>query len=119
MSTADKDILKALQDHHPLMQQVGKRISSDRIEQGAAMPFVVYSRTDTQFTRSLDGSIVEALIVYGVQCVADRRSEANATADNVTEALEAAQITVTGRSNEYVPEIDAEMTTIICELWED
>lgn len=97
---------------------VSQRIAVDRIEQGSARPFVVFTRTGTERTKGLDGTVHAVLITFSLQCWADTSAAAEAVADAVEGVLEAAFHTVADRNTAYDPELDLEAATFVVQWWE-
>jgi len=103
----------------PVTALVGQRIASDRIEQGAVRPFVVFSRTESAPLLGIDGTVYKTLVSIDIQCWADTRLDAEAVADAVTAAIRATtpQL-VSGRSGGYDSDLDLEVASLSIEWWE-
>lgn len=98
---------------------VGTRVSADRAEQGAAMPFVVFGRTSTQPVQCLDGSVLLSAVSIDVQCWANTRAGADALADAVTAAIRGVpQQSVPGRAGVYDTDLDAHGTVLNVNWWD-
>lgn len=103
----------------PVTSLVGQRIASDRIEQGATRPFIVYTRTASNPLTGIDGIVYQTLASIDLQCWADTRQEAEAVADAVTAAIRATPPqTVPNRSGGYDPDLDLEVASLSIEWWE-
>jgi len=98
---------------------VGNRIAADRIEQGAARPFVIYTRSATDRTRTLAGGLVSARATFDVQCWADTRLAAEAVAEAVTGAIEAASQVVNTQESAYDGDLDLEAAMLSVDWWPD
>lgn len=116
--SAEADLRALLVAAPAVTDLVGQRIAADRIEQGSARPFVVFTRTATERSKGLDGSVHGVLVTFDLQCWADTRLAANAVADAVQATVEQAYHTVENRSSGYDPELDLECTPLIVQWWE-
>ena len=99
---------------------VGTRISADRIEQGAARPFIVFARTETpaEPARALNGTVHGGeRAVFELQVWADTRLAADAAAAAVTTVLEAANQLVTNRTATSDGDLDLEATVLTVDWW--
>lgn len=98
---------------------VAGRISADRIEQGTARPFVVFTRSQTDPLQMLDGTVPQSWVTLEVMCWADTRVAANAVADAVTAAILNTQThQVTGRNSAFDGELDLEASVLTIQWWE-
>lgn len=103
----------------PVTTLVGQRIASDRIEQGATRPFIVYTRTASDPLIAIDGTVYATNVAIDLQCWADTRLEAEAVADAVTAAIRATSPQlVSGRSGGYDADLDLEVASLSIEWWE-
>ena len=96
----------------------GTRIASDRMEQGAATPFVVYTGT-AEPQRALDGSVHGTKTTFEIQCWAATRAAADALAAAVADACNAQHQYTTGPAGGYDSELDLEAALLQCDWWED
>ena len=97
---------------------IGNRIASDRIEQGTARPFVMFTRTATTPYVTIDGQVLASQAQLEIQCWADSRAQADAVGEAVTAAIRASTTqTVTGQSAAYDGELDLESTLLTVEWW--
>lgn len=98
---------------------VGTRISADRIEQGAARPFVMFSRAATTPFATIDGALLVSQVQLEVQCWADTRAGADAVALAVAAAVRGTGLhAVTAQSAAYDPELDLEAATLSVDWWD-
>ena len=97
---------------------VGSRIAASRIEQGAVRPFVVFSRSATERSVGLDGTVHGVRATLDVQCWADTRVAAQTLADAVQAAVESAHHFCTARTDGYDPELDLESDLLTIDWWE-
>lgn len=98
---------------------VATRVSADRAEQGAAMPFVVFARAATQPVQYLDGSVPISQVNLDVQCWAKTRAGADALADAVTSAIRGVPPqSVPGRAGVYDSDLDAHGTLLNVNWWD-
>jgi hypothetical protein len=117
--SAETELRAALIAATPVTALTGTRIASDRIDQGAARPFVVFTRTASEPFGSIDGVVLKTLVSLDVQAWADTRASADAVADAVTAAIRATPSqTVSGRSSGYDSELDLEATLLTVQWWE-
>ena len=116
--SAESDLRALLVAAPAITALVGTRIAADRIEQGAARPFIVFTRTATERTKGLDGTVHGVQAKFSLQCWADTRAAAEAVAEAVQTAIEAAFHTVADRSSAYEPELDLEAATLAIDWWE-
>lgn len=103
----------------PVAALVSTRIAADRIEQGAARPFICYTRTASAPVVALDGTHLKTLVSLDVQCWADSRASADAVADAVTTAVRGViSQSVVGRSSAYDADLDVEGAIVSVSWWE-
>lgn len=93
------------------------RISADRIEQGAARPFIVFTQNATDVQTGLNGTVLTTKAVLELQCWADTRVGADALADAVQTALVGDYRTITQRADGYDAELDLEATIFTVDWW--
>jgi hypothetical protein len=117
--SAETDLRALLAGTAGVTALVSTRIAADRIEQGVARPFVVYSRTASDPLVSIDGAHLKTMATLEVSCWGDTRASADAVADAVTTAVRG-QLTqsVVGRNAAYDETLDAEGTVLIVNWWE-
>lgn len=96
---------------------VGTRIVADRVEQGAARPFIIYTRSGTERTRTLDGGLASVRATFDVQCWADSRLTAEAVAAAVTAAMESAGQDITTQESAFDGDLDLEAAFITVDWW--
>jgi hypothetical protein len=94
----------------------GTRISSDRMEQGAATPFIVYTGT-AEPQRALDGSVHGTRTVFEIQCWASTRAAADALAAAVKTVLDANHQYCTGPAGGFDADLDLEAALLTCDWW--
>lgn len=114
----DTDLRAALAANAGVIALVGANIVSDRMEEGAARPFIVFTRSATEYQYALDGSIHGERAVFDVQCWADTRASAEAVANAVLAVLAADQRAVLSKTSGYDPELDLEATLLSVEWWD-
>lgn len=93
------------------------RITSDRIEQGAARPFIVFTQSDVGTQTGLDGSVLATKAVLEVQCWGDTRVSTDALAAAVKTALQGDYRTITAEGDGYDAELDLEATIFTVDWW--
>ena len=118
MSTADESLRALLAADAAVAALVGERIAADRVEQGTALPFVVFTGS-AEPQRGLDGSVHGVKTTFEIQCWATTRAQANAVAQACKAALDAQHQYAAGPVNGYDQELDLEAALISCEWWED
>jgi|GEM_PF-2564621 len=123
--SAEADLKEDLVAYAPLTAVVGtgNRIAPDKVPAGAARPFVVYVRQETEPITNLLGEKLAARITFELQCWADTRREAEELGDLVEAALaastrEPAGIPISDRSSAYDPDLDLEAVRLVVEWWE-
>lgn len=116
--SAESDLRTLLLAAPAVTALVGSRIAADRIEQGSARPFIVFTRSATERTKGLDGTVHGVLVTIELQCWADTRAAAEAVAEVVQSTIEQAFHTVEGRSSGYDAELDLECAPLIIQWWE-
>lgn len=97
---------------------VNTKVAADRIEQGTARPFVVFTRVDTERFYGLEGTLHGSKAVLEVQCWADTRDGAEAVADAVEAVCAAQEQFVIRRTAGYDGDMDLEATLLTVEWWE-
>lgn len=116
--SAETDLRALLAADGAIAALVGQAISADRMEQGTARPFIVFSRITTVREKTLSGLVVGVLVTLTVQCWADTRVTAEAVADAVQTAIEAVFHTVSNREGVSDPDLDLEAALLTVEWWE-
>lgn len=116
--SAETDLRALLVADVPTAALVGTAISADRIEQGTARPFIVFTRTATVREKTLSGAVLGVLVTLTVQCWADTRVNAEAVADAAQAAIEAVFHTVSNREGASDPALDLEAAILTVEWWE-
>jgi hypothetical protein len=96
---------------------VSTRIAADRIEQGAIRPFIVFTRSATERSQTLNGGVESVRATFDVQCWADTRQAADAVADAVVAALVAANQVVITQDAAYDAELDLEASVLSVDWW--
>lgn len=96
---------------------VGTRIAADRVEQGVSRPFIVYTRTATERSQALDGTLHSDRATFAVQCWGDTRLQAQAVADAVTIAIESEHHVVLTMESGYDGDLDLEAATLSIDWW--
>jgi hypothetical protein len=95
----------------------GGRVSADRIEQGTARPFAVFSRIATEPFIGLAGNVFDEKVTFELQCWGDTRSQAEALADACEAALRESTQFVIARASGYDGELDLEATILTVDWW--
>jgi len=116
--SAETDLRALLVADSPLVALVGTRIAADRIEQSAARPFIVFSRTGSEHLQGLNGTLHATKAVFEIQCWADTRVSAEAVADAVERVCVAGYRAIIERASGYDAELDLEATTIVVDWWD-
>lgn len=114
----DTDLRAALVGNEGITALVGTRIVADRMEEGAARPFIIYSRESTQYETTLDGTVLAERATFDVQCWADTRASAEAVANAVRVVLDAGQRPILSRVSGYDADLDLEATLLSVEWWD-
>ena len=113
----DTDLRAALAGNAGITALVGTRIVADRMEEGAARPFIVFSRATTDYQTGLDGTVLAERATFDVQCWADTRASAEAVCDAAATAVRAAGFLTTGRRAEFDPESDLWAAVLSIDHW--
>ena len=116
--SAETDLRTLLLATGAVTALVGTRISADRIEQGAARPFIVFARSGTDRLVGLDGTLHGVRVTLDIQCWADTRVNAEAVASAIELAIESVHQFVTARTGDYDPELDLEASLLTVDWWE-
>jgi hypothetical protein len=116
--SAETELRALLVADSALVALVGTRIAADRIEQGAARPFVVFTRASTEYVLALDSSVAATKAIFEVQCWGDTRVSIEAVADAVSRIFTADARALSERSSGYDAELDLEATTFIVDWWD-
>ena len=117
--SAESELQTLLANTGAVTAQLGDRIAADRIEQGAASPFLVYTRTGTESFTGLNDEVFERKVTLELQIWGDKRTTVDAAAAAVTAAIEAAHQAVLGRTSGYDGDLDMEAAILTVEWWED
>lgn len=97
---------------------VGTRVVSDRMEEGAPRPFLVFTRTGTRYDEDLTtGAALGGTASIELQVWADSRSTAEAVADACEAAVRAADQEVLSRASGYDPDMDVESVVLMIDWW--
>lgn len=98
---------------------VNTRVVADRMEEGAAFPFIVFARNGTQPVSALDGTHLRSQASLEVQCWADTRLGADALADAVAAAVRGViSQSVPGRVSAYDADTDRHVCSLQVAWWE-
>lgn len=98
---------------------VDQRIAIDRMEEGAAFPFIVLSRTASSMEYVLDGNLMGSECSMEIQCWADSHLAAAAVADAALQCINATLPNqVSGRSNAHDPDTDRSLVSLTVQWWE-
>lgn len=116
--SAETDLRALLLSTTAVTNLIGTRIASDRIEQGTARPFVMFTRTGTVPYTTIDGQVLATQALLEIQCWADSRAQADAVGEAVTAAIRGTTTqTVSGQAAAYDGDLDLESTLLTVEWW--
>lgn len=118
MSLHEDNFRDALLAHAPLAALVGDRVAVDEMLPGQR-PFVIFTRSRTQTTRDLSGTVVDQRVVFAVQVWGDSRDQVSEVADEVEAALAEADQAWDGRASVYDDELELEGETLEVDWWPD
>jgi hypothetical protein len=90
MSSAETTLYSILSTAPGVTALVGPRIYPDLVPQGIATPYIGYERVSTAPVATIHGSILASNVGLVVACWADTRIAAEALADAVAAAMQAA-----------------------------
>ena len=116
--SAETDLRTLLLAAPEVSALVSQRIAADRMEQGSARPFIVFTRSATERSKGLDGVVHGVLVTFELQCWAETRAVAEAVAEAAQSAIEQAFHTVEGRSSGYDADLDLECAPLIVQWFE-
>lgn len=97
---------------------VGQGVIADRAEQGAPLPFAVFTRTATEPYTAIDGTLLGSRTGIELQCWAESRAEAEALADACQAAVRGASQLVTNRSASTDADLDLQAAILAVEWFE-
>jgi hypothetical protein len=97
---------------------VGQRVVADRAEQGAPLPFAVFTRTATDPYTTIDGALLGARTGIELQCWAESRAGAEALADACQSVIRSAGQLVVNRSASTDPNLDLQAAVLAVEWFE-
>ena len=116
--TVETDLRAALLASPAVTALVGTRVVSDRMEEGAPRPFVVFTRTATRYDEDLTtGAALGGTATIELQVWADSRAAAEALADACEAAVRQADQEVQSRASGYDPDLDVEAVVIVIDWW--
>lgn len=116
--TVEADLRTLLVGDTAVAALVVDKVSADRVEQGATRPFIVYTRTETDRQKTLDGTVVGVLVTLSLECWGDNRVQAAAVAEAAEAALELAHHTVANRDSGHDPDLDLMQAQLTVQWWE-
>lgn len=87
MADVAESIADFLTDHASIAAIVAGRVYPDAIEQGAAMPAIVYWKVSTDHEHTVQGLAGAAATRIEIECYADTRTASHALAKAVKDAL--------------------------------
>lgn len=94
------------------------RVYPDVIAAEAALPAIMYQRSETEKFGTLDESVSCKRVSIDITCVADTREGAEALGDAVEAAMEAAHHHCTGRIGASDPESQTYGAVMTFNVWE-
>lgn len=122
----ESDLVATLNAHAPLTALVGGRIAQNAMPAGMPLPMVVFSVAKSYERTLLSEAATQATV--SIQCWAEGASQADAVADQVVAAIQAADAgngpvpvdsaVVTARDSGYDGELGLDATLIEVEWWE-
>jgi hypothetical protein len=119
--SAETTLTATLLAYAPLTALVGSgssaRIYPDNVPQEKALPCVAYSRTATEHTYTIHGSVIAEKASIEVWCMASRRADAEQMCDQVAAACKAAGYTLVGRRAELDTEAEVWGSVLNVEVW--
>lgn len=99
--TAETELYGTLSGHAGLVSLVDDSIFPDAIPEGKPLPAVVYLRSGTNPTHTIDGALVCEDVHFVITAWSETRGEAEAVADQIELALSAAGNPKVDRSSGY------------------
>ena len=115
--SAETEFRAVLAGYAGLTALVSTRIAQNSIEQGAALPYVVFS-SQQQPTHGLNNTLLATQVTFATECWADTAAAADAVADQVLAALAAQGVVHTARVSGFDPELGLDATVLTVEWWD-
>lgn len=119
--SAEADFRAALAAHAPLAALVGSRLALNAVPQGSALPLVTFSAQHRPQLNLL-GDTTDDEVTFTVQCWAANGNAADAVADAVAGAVDAAAAVhaaaVTERATGFDAELQLDATVLTVQWWD-
>lgn len=111
--SAEADLRALIVAHAPLLAAVpATRIQIDAVDQGAARPYIAFSKQAALPTFGLDNTLLGTIATIDIQCIGTNRSNAIAVRELVEAALIAGGQPWVGASAAYDPDNDLEVEVL-------
>jgi hypothetical protein len=115
----ETDFRALLAAHSPLVALVGQGIALNAVQPDQPLPYIVYT-AEHQIEHNLQGDVVDDTASLTVQCWGKTPAQAEAVADQVVLALDAAPLTsyaaVLTRATGFDPELQLDACLLTVEL---
>lgn len=110
--SAETELYAALSGRAGLTALVSTRIYPDAIPENAALPAVVYVRSNTSPYYTIGGILVAEDVKFAITAWSESRTNAEAVADQIQLALDGAGNPITDRSSGFDAEVGLFAVTI-------
>lgn len=115
--SAESDFQALLEAAAGVTALVGTRIAQNAIDQGEAVPYIVYTSQQTP-DFGLANNVLATNVQFRIECWAQSAAEADAIADEVRDALLADGVVCTSRVTGHSPETQLDATILVADWWE-
>ncbi len=115
--SAETDLQALLEGAAGVAALVGDRIAQNAIDQGQAVPYIVYTSQHTP-DYGLNNALLATNVQFRIECWAATAVAADAIADAVRAALLAEGVVCTSRVTGHSPETALDATILVADWWE-
>jgi len=116
--SAESITYQTLIDAPAVAELVAQRVYPDVAPQGEPLPLIVFDRSSSQPTYTIDGGLAAMAANISIACWASDRMDADQLAQVAADALQTAGCYSQDRRAGYDPETEAYATIIDCIVWE-
>ncbi len=112
MNLEDK-LFTLLSENTALMALVSNRISPEITESKTPTPFIVYTRTKSDFVTTLLGEVIDETGEFSIQCCSDDKPEVDDLAKAVIDCFSQNHYTVLDKSSSYDQETNLYLCAVV------